>query len=700
MKKLLLLSISMIASFAFIVNAVTYMQVKTDDGKVVRYDVKHVTEVNFEEDTQETELLQVTVSGTIGKDTYVDLGLPSGTKWATYNVGAKKPEGIGTYFSWAETTPDDITLSDCYSWSQYKWGGYYSQKKYVTIEEWGTVDSITVLLPEDDAATVNFSSEWRTPSSAEQKELIDGCTWTHVENFNNTGVSGEYGVSKKNGNTIFLPSSGYRSKYGLSASYCGYYWSSDLNQEDNGTAYLTKFSSEGFTIMYQGRHDGMVVRPVSNAKDIESYVLHVTVSGTVGENTYVDLGLPSGTKWATYNVGADKPEGIGTHFSWAEITPDDTTLSDCYSWSQYKWGGLYSQKKYVTLTNWGTVDNNTVLLPEDDAATQNFSSEWRTPSSAEQKELIDGCIWTYVENVNNTGVSGMVGMSKANGNIIFLPSSGYRAKYGWGAKSNGYYWSSDLNQEDNGTAYLAKFTSEGFTIMYQGRHDGMVVRPVTNAEEKIEIKPYILEVTVTDSIGGNTYVDLGLPSGTKWATCNVGATKPEEIGTHFSWAETVPDDTTLSDCYSWSQYKWGGLYSQKKYVTLTNWGTVDNNTVLLPEDDAATQNIGSEWRTPSSADQKELIDGCTWTYVENVNNTGISGRVGVSKTNGNIIFLPSSGYRSRYGLSASYSGYYWSSDLNQKDNGTAYLTKFTSEGFTIMYQGRHDGMIVRPVTTK
>ena len=71
----------MIASFAFIVNAVTYMQVKTDDGKVVRYDVKHVTEVNFEEDTQETELLQVTVSGTIGKDTYVDLGLPSGTKW-------------------------------------------------------------------------------------------------------------------------------------------------------------------------------------------------------------------------------------------------------------------------------------------------------------------------------------------------------------------------------------------------------------------------------------------------------------------------------------------------------------------------------------------------------------------------------------------------------------------------------------------
>ena len=89
----------MIASFAFIVNAVTYMQVKTDDGKVVRYDVKHVTEVNFEEDTQETELLQVTVSGTIGKDTYVDLGLPSGTKWATYNVGAKKPEGIGTYFS-------------------------------------------------------------------------------------------------------------------------------------------------------------------------------------------------------------------------------------------------------------------------------------------------------------------------------------------------------------------------------------------------------------------------------------------------------------------------------------------------------------------------------------------------------------------------------------------------------------------------
>lgn len=256
MKKLIL-SVFSVASLAFVTNAVTYMRVKTDDGQIVRYDVSHVTEVDFEDDAY-----GVSVSGNIGGYAYVDLGLKSGHKWATCNIGADKYYEVGSHFAWGETAPEDTTLADCYSWGQYKWGDYYDLTKYVTMPSWGPVDNRTKLLPVDDAASQNCGEEWRMPTVEQQKELIDGCDWKFVENINNTGVSGMYGVSKCNQNTIFLPMTGYRWRKGLSVPACGWYWSSELNKADNGTAYLMKITSDGFTSMYQGRHDGMVVRPV------------------------------------------------------------------------------------------------------------------------------------------------------------------------------------------------------------------------------------------------------------------------------------------------------------------------------------------------------------------------------------------------------------------------------------------------------
>ncbi len=189
-------------------------------------------------------------------------------------------------------------------------------------------------------------------------------------------------------------------------------------------------------------------------------------------------------------------------------------------------------------------------------------------------------------------------------------------------------------------------------------------------------------VTIRGQIAGHDYVDLGLPSGTKWATCNVGATKPTEYGDYFAWGETKPKEE-----YSWSTYKWcenkkvddewGIPNDFTKYCTSSKYGTVDNKTVLDAEDDAATANWGSAWRMPTVEEIKELRDGCSWEWVENFNGSGVNGRLGTSKKNGATIFLPAAGTRSDTGLNlvGDY-GSYWSSSLFEYYSSRAYELNF------------------------
>lgn len=148
---------------------------------------------------------------------------------------------------------------------------------------------------------------------------------------------------------------------------------------------------------------------------------------------YVDLGLS--VKWATFNVGACKPEGYGSYFAWGETQPKST-----YDWSTYKWcrGSYNTLTKYCTLSSYGNVDNKTTLELIDDAAHANWGGDWRMPTKAEQDELREQCTWTWT---TQNGVEGYKVTSKSNGNSIFLPDAGVRE----GSKSNGLdsgsYWS-------------------------------------------------------------------------------------------------------------------------------------------------------------------------------------------------------------------------------------------------------------------
>ena len=219
-------------------------------------------------------------------------------------------------------------------------------------------------------------------------------------------------------------------------------------------------------------------------------------------------------------------------------------------------------------------------------------------------------------------------------------------------------------------------------------------------------------ILTTGTENGYEWVNLGLPSGLKWATCNVGANAPEEYGDYFAWGETVPfyasghalDET----CYYWKSGKTAGYawasYSFElgtdhtgpfsKYVTNSDYGTVDNKTTLDLEDDAARQTLGGNWRMPTAAEWTELKTKCTWTQAT---PNGVYGYL-VTGPNGNSIFMPAAGCRffRNFDGSGSYSDY-WASSLDTDHSQNAWVVSFGASGVYIDVTERFYGQSVRAV---
>ena len=190
-------------------------------------------------------------------------------------------------------------------------------------------------------------------------------------------------------------------------------------------------------------------------------------------------------------------------------------------------------------------------------------------------------------------------------------------------------------------------------------------------------------------------VDLGLPSGIKWASCNVGAEKPEDCGNYYAWGEVF-----LKEDYSLATYKYANGNGNKftKYCNNASYGDngfTDNKTTLEPEDDVAHVNWGGSWRMPTNTEWQELQDNCTWTWTT---QNGINGYRVTSKTNSNSIFLPAAGYRLGTSLSTvGYGGYYWSSSLIEDNPSNAWYLDFYSDYVYGSNVIRYVGQSVRPV---
>ena len=214
----------------------------------------------------------------------------------------------------------------------------------------------------------------------------------------------------------------------------------------------------------------------------------------------------------------------------------------------------------------------------------------------------------------------------------------------------------------------------------------------TGYTERQEI---IIEESITLYAQWQGYVDLGLPSGLLWATCNVGATTPEGYGDYFAWGETTTKET-----YGWDTYRYcsGRATTLTKYCNDASYGNngfTDNLTTLEASDDAATAKWGAGWRMPTYDEMNELQNNCTVTWIT---RNGVNGRL-FTGPNGNSIFLPAAGdrYDSSLFFDGSF-GYYWSSSLYSDGTGSAWYLRFGSGGYDVdYYYDRNYGFTVRAV---
>ena len=532
----------------------------------------------------------------------VDLGLS--VKWSSSNLGAASATDAGDYYAWGETTP-----KTSFTWENYTFG-HGASSGAMTV--YNPTDGLTILLPEHDAVHKLKGSHWRMPTDLEWAELKAQCTWTEV--CENGVLLGYDIVSKKNGNMIYLPVTGYkngsefkdenRPRYWLS-SRGAYVWTGrNLNESNSSYSYAG-----------DDRYLGMPIRGVYD----DSY-LEVTPS------SIVDLALPSGIKWAGYNLGATKCEELGDYIAWGELDAKES-----YDWNGYHLG---SGASTAQMDKYNPVDGLTYLMREDDAAYQRLGGPyWRMPTIEEWSELKTKCVW---QEITVHGRRGYLVKSPRNGNAIFLPFSGYidgtqlkdgmRLRY-WSSSRGAYVWTGRNLFESNSS----------YSYAGDDRYLGMPIRAVYD------------EAARKFSLTEGDYVDMGLPD-VEWASSNLGATSKEDIGDYYAWGETVTKNE-----FSWENYSHGHGASSG---SINMYNNTDGLTCLMRENDAVYEQYGANHRIPTKEEWSNL-----WNHCEPEEKI-INGRRGIlltSKINGNKLFLPFTGFMDGAQLKDGMKPRYWSS---------------------------------------
>ena len=380
-------------------------------------------------------------------DIKIDLGLS--VCWAAHNIGANSPEEYGTYFSWY---------------------GYD-----IAYEEWG--------------------EGWRMPTVDEGVELIECCTW-EWKSFN--GVTG-YKVTGPNGNSIFLPATGwgFSSPGNISTCIEGNYWLNtfcgysgcDLQFHDTGLIFIDCGAvSTGFQTVRAVSDYGVEVSVAGGEDEYNALVylkngavekLDISVVDSlmfsmeyqpdldepvVTDGQLVDLGLS--VKWAGWNIGANSPEEYGDYFSWGE-----TSVKNEYTWGTYEYCGGDENTCYSI----GDDIGGTMY----DVASESWGGAWRMPTVYEMDELCKECSWEWMRY---KGVYGHK-VTGPNGNSIFLPAAGMRFDSTLsGCGQLGYYWSSTFLSAYGSFAYYMSLNSGNLDYGYGNRYYGYPVRAVYNGD--------------------------------------------------------------------------------------------------------------------------------------------------------------------------------------------------------------------------
>ena len=477
----------------------------------------------------------------------------------------------------------------------------------------------------------------------------------------------------------------------------------------------------------------------------------------------VDLGLS--VMWGTKNIGASKPEGFGYYFAWGEIEPKDYYTKGTYKWyvesegvfSKYnladnrmvldleddvahvqlgdKWR-IPTKEEYQELKEYcdwtwyeeddhcyivrSKINGNFIILPAaggknspDGYFGDGHLQYWTSSLFGEAIQFahvindegfdyyyrhlghtIRPVYGDYAHSVESISLDRSVIDIALGGtyNLVatILPENATNKNITWSSSNESVATVSSAGVVTGvalGSAVITVITSDG------GK----------TARCNVTVKESSYTVAIPEAI------DLGIPSGLKWASFNLGATKPEEYGDYYAWGEKEPyyysyDPLLWKDGkengYDFSSYKWcmGSFNTQTKYCSDPSYGYngfTDDKSVLEPEDDAAYMALGSRWRIPTDAEWTELRENCTWTWATQNNVNGFT----VAGPNGNSIFLPAAGnlyYCDFY--SAGFDGDYWSSSINTDKPYYAWGVNFYSTNVNRYYNYRYRGLSVRPVS--
>lgn len=433
------------------------------------------------------------------------------------------------------------------------------------------------------------------------------------------------------------------------------------------------------------------------AKQLELLKAAAGIGGSTDNVEYVDLGLPSGNLWVKCNLGASAPEQYGDYYAWGETKPKKE-----YTYPNHKW---YKEgAPSLGFTKYNNKDGKLTLENEDDAVIQKLGNGWRTPTLADFRELTNKKLTTIKKTTLN-GVAGYQITSKKNGKSIFIPFAGFKRDKPQtreiSADEEVAVCMTNLRRIDNMVynAWTFAFQDDRIGRYGKRRPDGISVRPVKGPGMPVP----------------NNCVDLGLNSGLLWAKCNLGTTKPTELGDHYAWAEISTKKKYYSDNYK--------HFKVKSNIEVLKYNEKDGKTVLDLNDDAARANIGAGYRIPTKEDWEELLEDCKWEAITitlpeimDPSQTKAIARWKVTGPNGNSIVLPmTSGFRGDgWGVQPDNDTYYTTAnpypadELSDKDKyrKAVALTwpmfaKETSSGgikepsFKSIY--RDFGVVIRPV---
>lgn len=372
-------------------------------------------------------------TGKVNGHEWVDLGLPSGTRWATCNIGATSPEQPGGLYAWGETATKTTYKPEN--------GKTYGKD----------VDDFSGNATHD-VATAKWGKGWRMPTQEEFAELLEYCPFPQYEKLN--GRWGQKFTHYKNGRSIFLPATGLKERGSKheEADGCGNYWTSTPYKDSHMNGAHEYHFGAAMGEMGQGeRSSGFGIRPVID----NDAMITVPSQGETNGHQWVDLGLPSGTKWATCNLGASASEEFGETYAWAEVTSESDKTSAKNKVHGKAMVGIAGSTRY-------------------DAATASWGEDWHIPNKRNFEELMENCTWEYTCLGR---VMGCKATSKINGNYIFFPIHALKDAVNYWASTPG---KSNYNDTAESLSIVAAKTYKTVGISTNtDRKKGCPIRPVT-----------------------------------------------------------------------------------------------------------------------------------------------------------------------------------------------------------------------------